>query len=598
MTIAHGACTRAPYGECTTTRQSPSSSRNRSTTSVVSDGTSPVAVALLGQVGEQVVGRPRRPGRRPRRARGRRRRPARPARGPRRPSRGRARRAGRGRRPSRTAAGRARPGAGVTSTRSGVMSSMRHVLEPEREHVADARLVDHLLVELADALAAAHRAARALGVDRARRWSSRCRPGRRRTARGPGWSRRWSPPAAARPGRPLSTSAHPVPHEPRPQLGELLARVPAREHVEHRAQRRLARARRTAPRGGRRPTSSSSDQSSTATIATICCASTSSGLRGTRSASSVAVAHPLRPSRPPATSSPRNVGNTTPRDTAPTWCPARPTRCSPLATDGGDPTCTTRSMAPMSMPSSSELVATTAGSSPALSSDSVRVRSARLIEPWCARARMVAASRVSMPTAVPDCAGTGAARQRRRVGHVLARPLRPDLVHPRGQPLGAAPGVGEHERRAVRRRPGRRRAPRRAARSTAAASGAGRGAGQVELVGRRRRRRAGPTGPAPGRRRRPRSSWSTAAARRRPAARRSSRRAGAAQELRDRLDRPHRRRQPDPLRRSGAAGAVEQRVEPLEREGEVRAALGRRRPRGSRRRSPCGPRRARRARPT
>ena len=43
MTIAHGACTRAPYGECTTTRQSPSSSRNRSTTSVVSDGTSPVA---------------------------------------------------------------------------------------------------------------------------------------------------------------------------------------------------------------------------------------------------------------------------------------------------------------------------------------------------------------------------------------------------------------------------------------------------------------------------------------------------------------------------------------------------------------------------
>ena len=64
----------------------------------------------------------------------------------------------------------------------------------------------------------------------------------------------------------------------------------------------------------------------------------------------------------------------------------------------------------MSMPSSSELVATTAGRRPALSSDSVRVRSARLIEPWCARARIVAASRVSTPTAVPDCAGTAAAR--------------------------------------------------------------------------------------------------------------------------------------------------------------------------------------------
>ena len=32
------------------------------------------------------------------------------------------------------------------------------------------------------------------------------------------------------------------------------------------------------------------------------------------------------------TRSPRNLGNTTPRQTAPTWCPARPTRCSPLAT--------------------------------------------------------------------------------------------------------------------------------------------------------------------------------------------------------------------------------------------------------------------------
>ena len=40
---AHGQCTRAPNGECSTIRQSPTSSRNRSTTRVVSLGTWPVA---------------------------------------------------------------------------------------------------------------------------------------------------------------------------------------------------------------------------------------------------------------------------------------------------------------------------------------------------------------------------------------------------------------------------------------------------------------------------------------------------------------------------------------------------------------------------
>src|SRR5437764_1408039 len=52
------------------------------------------------------------------------------------------------------------------------------------------------------------------------------------------------------------------------------------------------------------------------------------------------------------TRSPRYLGKMTPLETAPTWCPARPIRCSPLATEGGDSTCTTRSTAPMSMPSS------------------------------------------------------------------------------------------------------------------------------------------------------------------------------------------------------------------------------------------------------
>ena len=40
---AHGQCTRAPNGEWSTMRQSPTSSRNRSTTSVVSLGRCPVA---------------------------------------------------------------------------------------------------------------------------------------------------------------------------------------------------------------------------------------------------------------------------------------------------------------------------------------------------------------------------------------------------------------------------------------------------------------------------------------------------------------------------------------------------------------------------
>ena len=41
--VAHGATTRVPSGQRTTTRQSPTSSTNRSTTTASSLGTSPVA---------------------------------------------------------------------------------------------------------------------------------------------------------------------------------------------------------------------------------------------------------------------------------------------------------------------------------------------------------------------------------------------------------------------------------------------------------------------------------------------------------------------------------------------------------------------------
>ena len=120
----------------------------------------------------------------------------------------------------------------------------------------------------------------------------------------------------------------------------------------------------------------------------------------------------------------RNFGKIRPRLTSPTLCPARPIRCSPRATDFGDSTWITRSTAPMSIPSSSEEVATRHGSSPAFSSSSTTVRSSRASEPWWARA----ISRWAV---------------RRR------RPRLRELVQPQRQALGGAAVVDEDDRRAV-----------------------------------------------------------------------------------------------------------------------------------------------------
>ena len=79
-------------------------------------------------------------------------------------------------------------------------------------------------------------------------------------------------------------------------------------------------------------------------------------------------------------------GRCGPCEMSPTLWPARPMRCSPAATDFGDSTWSTRSTAPMSMPSSSDEVATRHGSSPAFSSSSTTSRSSRASEPWWARA--------------------------------------------------------------------------------------------------------------------------------------------------------------------------------------------------------------------
>ena len=80
-------------------------------------------------------------------------------------------------------------------------------------------------------------------------------------------------------------------------------------------------------------------------------------------------------------------GASTPFGTAPRACPERPTRWISVASARGAPTWQTRSTTPTSMPSSSEAVATTTGTSPALSRDSASSRARRDMLPWCAATR-------------------------------------------------------------------------------------------------------------------------------------------------------------------------------------------------------------------
>ena len=137
---------------------------------------------------------------------------------------------------------------------------------------------------------------------------------------------------------------------------------------------------------------------SRAVVATTCWASTSSGLVGTRIDS-------MAPERIRSTAtavwarSPRCLGKSTPRDTSPTWWPARPTRWRALATLGGDSIWMTRSTAPMSMPSSRLLVATTQGRRPRLRSSSMIDRCSLETEPWWALAMTTSA-----PALAPDWA--------------------------------------------------------------------------------------------------------------------------------------------------------------------------------------------------
>ena len=125
---------------------------------------------------------------------------------------------------------------------------------------------------------------------------------------------------------------------------------------------------------------------SAATAAMICWARTSSGASGIVTRSS----WPARMERTTAAASISSsplVTTIRPFEVRESRWPARPTRCSAAATLRGDCTWTTRSMAPTSMPSSSEDVATSARSSPAFSRFSASSRARRESEPWWAATR-------------------------------------------------------------------------------------------------------------------------------------------------------------------------------------------------------------------
>lgn len=117
-----------------------------------------------------------------------------------------------------------------------------------------------------------------------------------------------------------------------------------------------------------------------ATAATVCWASTSSALRTSRVLSMAPASMPSAMTAASMTST-RVRGKMTPWERPPTRWFARPTRCSPLATEGGAATCSTKSMEPISMPNSKLEVATTQGSSPAFSSRSTCSRFSLETEP-------------------------------------------------------------------------------------------------------------------------------------------------------------------------------------------------------------------------
>ena len=128
----------------------------------------------------------------------------------------------------------------------------------QQERLARAALVDHLLVELADpgAVGQEHAVQAAVG-----------------DGAGVGDGQ------ALGAGAPAHGAADPVPHDPGPQLGELVGRVAPGQQVEHVGEHlvgQLGEGGGAADQGGQVV----DGHSSRAHMATICWARTSSGLRG------------------------------------------------------------------------------------------------------------------------------------------------------------------------------------------------------------------------------------------------------------------------------------------------------------------------------
>ena len=244
-----------------------------------------------------------------------------------------------------------------------------------------------------------------------------------------------------------------------------------------------------------------------------------------------------------STSSSRDCGNRRAFGTPPTAWPERPTRCRKVAIERGEPSWQTRSTSPMSMPSSSDAVATSTFSSPRFRRCSASSRASLARLPWCA-------ATASLPSRSPRWRAARSAMRR-----VLTKT---SVVRCWQHQLGEAavdllPHLVRHHRRERRRRHLER---------------------EIALLG-----VADVDDRAVG-------------------AAVGVDRAGADQEARDLVDRLLRRRQAD---------AHERRARPATPAARARARDGcracSRRPRGSRRRSPCarspasrGPRPSRAAR--
>ena len=187
------------------------------------------------------------------------------------------------------------------------------------------------------------------------------------------------------PSRRADRAAGAVPDDPRPQLGELVGRVAAGEHVEHvlelRAREvgeRVGAARRARAARRRRSPRRRRSRRSAARARRAGCAGSASPRSRPRAS---------RARRPRTRAGRRGTsGRCGPSRRRRSSWPARPIRCRPRATDFGDSTWITRSTAPMSMPSSSDEVATRHGIRPAF-------RSSSTITPLLARERAVVGAR-------------------------------------------------------------------------------------------------------------------------------------------------------------------------------------------------------------